>query len=287
LAGDGSYLSYTDFLGAGAGRLFLPNGQFLLRERGRAPSQQDQFGAALNANWAEASIGLYALTYASKDPQIFINTVGAEQGTAGYYRLFYPKHIVLTGLSFSTYIYDSTVAGELSFRQNMPLNLYAFPSSFPSQQDAVSYAPYVKGTLMHLQLSAVSSFARTSIWDAAELDAEFAADDVLDAQHVPSDAPPWDRFATKFRLSLEPQYFQVLSNLDLSVPAELGYNVSGRGFDTYQVENAGAGDLSLGLSGTYLSVWKASAKFTDFIGSARRQPLADRDFISLTLERTF
>jgi hypothetical protein len=286
LAGDGSYLSYTDFLGAGAGRLFLPDGQFLLRRRSRTPSQQDQFGAALNANWGEASVGIYALTYTSKDPQIITNIAGAEQGAAGYYRFVYPRHIVLTGLSFSTYIEDSTIAGELSVRQNMPLNLYSFPSPFSSQQNEVGYAPYVKGTLMHLQLSAVSSFARTNIWDAADFGAELAADDVLDAQHMPSDAPRWDRYAMKLRLSLEPRYFQVLSNLDLSVPVELGYNVTGRSFDAYQEQYAGAGDLGLGLSATYLSVWKAGAKFTYFIGSAHQQPLADRSFVSLTVERT-
>jgi hypothetical protein len=286
LAGDGSYLNYTDFLGAGAGRLFLPDGEFLLRVRGRTPSQQDQFGAALNATWSDASVGLYALTYTSKSPQIITDLTSAEPGALGYYRQVYPRHILLTGLSFSTYVEDSTIAGELSVRQNMPLNIYNFPSPLPSLVNEVGYAPYVKGTLMHLQLSALSSFARTSIWDSAEAAAELIADDVLDTRQLPPDVPRWDRYAMKVRLSLEPRYFQVLSNLDLSVPVELGYNVTGRSFDAYDEQNAGAGDLAIGVSGTYLSVWKASAKFTYFIGSYQRQPLADRSYVSLTVERT-
>jgi hypothetical protein len=284
LAGDGSYLSYTDYLGAGAGRLFLPDGRYLLRRRYRTPPQQGQFGAALNTTWGDATVGLYALTYTSKDPQIITAIAGAGQ-VAGSYRLAYPTEIVLTGVSFSSYVEGSAVAGELSVRQNMPLTLYPFPLLSTPLRDELSY--YIKGTLMHLQLSNVLSLARTDLWDAADLAGEVVADDVVDTEGSAADAARLDRFAMKLRVFLQPHYFQVIPNLDLALPAEIDYNVAGHSFDAYQQQNAGTGELSLGLTGTYLSVWKANATFTYFLGPATRQPLADRTFVSLSLERTF
>jgi hypothetical protein len=281
LAGDGSYLSYTDYLGAGAGRLFLPDGRVLLRRRGPTPPQQGQYGAAFNITWGDAGIGLYALTYTSKDPQVVTSTTGVQQD-AGFYTLVYPTQIVLTGASFSAYIEDSAVAGELSFRQNMPLALYPFPA-----HQSVDLSHYVKGTLMHVQLSDVVSFARTDMWDAADLATEMVADDVLDTEGPSADSAHLDRFAMKLRVSFLPQYFQALPNLDLSIPVEIGYNIAGHSFDAYQQQNAGTGELRLGLAGTYVSVWKAEASFSYFIGSTYNQPLADRTFVSLRFERTF
>ena len=66
----------------------------------------------------------------------------------------------------------------------------------------------------------------------------------------------------------------------------LGYNFSGRSATDY-TENAGTGDLELGLSATYLSVWKADLTWTSFFGLPYRQPLVDRDFALVSLERAF
>jgi Protein of unknown function (DUF1302) len=66
----------------------------------------------------------------------------------------------------------------------------------------------------------------------------------------------------------------------------LGYNFSGRSATDY-TENDGTGDVELGLSGTYLSVWKADLTYTSFFGLPYRQPLVDRDFLQLSLERAF
>ena len=90
----------------------------------------------------------------------------------------------------------------------------------------------------------------------------------------------------KARARLEPRYFQVLPNLDVTGIVELGYNVTGRGF-TYYAQNGGTGDFRLGLSGTYLSAWKLGVIYTGFLGRPSRQPLADRGFATLSLERTF
>jgi hypothetical protein len=95
-----------------------------------------------------------------------------------------------------------------------------------------------------------------------------------------------ERFAMKARFLFEPRYFQVLPNLDLSVPIGMGYNVTGRSF-TYYAQNGGTGDFEVGVRAIYQSAWKASLMITGFVGSPRRQPLADRNIIAFSLERTF
>jgi hypothetical protein len=52
-------------------------------------------------------------------------------------------------------------------------------------------------------------------------------------------------------------------------------------------QNAGAGFISVGLNATYHVVWEAALSFTHFIGGPQIQPLADRDFVTISLTRTF
>src|SRR5678815_5500921 len=57
--GDGSYLSYVDYVGTGAVRLFLTPNQYLARlpESGPASGQK---GVMLHANVADMDLGIYA-----------------------------------------------------------------------------------------------------------------------------------------------------------------------------------------------------------------------------------
>ena len=126
---------------------------------------------------------------------------------------------------------------------------------------------------------------RSDIWDRADLSAELAMDDITG---VDSDAValPGDRFAAKMRFLFEPHDFQVLPNLDLTFPMGVGYNLTGRSF-SYYAQNGGTGDWEIGVNALYRSLWKASLSMTGFIGSPSRQPLADRNLISMRVERTF
>jgi len=47
--------------------------------------------------------------------------------------------------------------------------------------------------------------------------------------------------------------------------------------------NYGAGDVELGLTATWRTVWEGSVTFTHFFGPPDRQPFADRDFISISI----
>jgi hypothetical protein len=278
-AGDGAYLSYVDFIGAGAGRLFLPSGQYLILGNDGKVSASGQYGAALHASISGADFGFYALKFNARDPQI-IETIAPDTQNpqiAGSYRLVFPKDITLYGASASTALADGTVAGEISIRQNMPLLIYG------QQGSGAGARTYFKGDLLHVQASAQLPIGQTAVWDTADLSMEVAADDVTDAY---DSGPLADRFAMKTRILIEPHYFQVLPNLDLTFPAGAGYNFTGHSF-SYYAQTEGAGDFQIGVSALYRSVWKASLTMTGFIGSPLRQPLADRDFIALSLERTF
>jgi hypothetical protein len=280
--GDGSYLSYVDFIGAGAAKLFLPSGRYLTLENNGKISAAGQFGAALHATIDDTDIGLYGLQYNAKDPQIYevMTPSSPNPQIAGFYGLAYPKHITLYGLSASTGLSDGTVAGEISLRQKAPLLIYA-PEEIGSEGETLTY---VRGDLLHVQASARLPLGASALWDTADLSAEIAADDVTSTPSY--GASPPDRFAMRARLLIEPHYFQVLPNLDITLPAALGTNLTGHGFSYYE-QNAGTGDFQLGVSALYQSVWKASLTLTGFIGSPLRQPLADRDFIALRLERSF
>ena len=277
-AGDGSFLSYNDFIGAGAGRLFLAPGRYLLRDND-GKVRAGQYGAALHISVSDSDFGFYALKSNATDPQIVESF--APSPIAGSYRLVFPKDITLLGASASTALADGTVAGEISLRQNMPLRLYA-----PDETVSIAMAggrTYIRGDLVHAQASVQLPIERSGLWDSADLSGEVAADAVTNAY---TEAEPLDRFAMKMRLLAEPHYFQVLPNLDLTVPVGLGYNLTGHGL-SYYAQNGGAGDFEIGVSALYRSTWKASLVLTQFIGAPAHQPLADRNFIAFTLERSF
>ncbi len=283
--GDGSYFDYTDFIGAGAGRLFLPSGQAVTRVSDRKAPARGQYGAALHITLGDLDLGLYALRFNAKEPDVVI-VPGRSSNAPGSYWLTYPTGIKLYGASFSSHLGDSSIAGEISARQNMPLVPYGSPDEQAAIPPARGQRTYVKGDAIHAQLSATTTVGRGSIWDSADLSAEVAADDVVGITTGAIAPGRWYGFAAKARFLVEPHYFQVLPNVDLTVPVGLGYNLTGHSLN-YYAQNAGAGDFEIGVSATYLSVWKANLTLTEFIGTTDQQPLADRAFVLISVERTF
>ncbi len=284
--GDGSYFSTVDFLGPGADRFFLPSGQILTRQADGKVKQSGQYGIAAHYSADGTDFGFYLVQYNATDPQIIMsaNTGIADPLVAGSYRLVYPKDTVLIGASASASLGDGTISGEISLRRNAPF--LAYPrGQLTFEQGSPPYIDYLKGDLVHLQASAELPVGVSDAWNSADLSMEVAADQVASLN---GDAAPTflERFAMKARFLFEPHYFQVLPNLDLSLPIGLGYNLTGRSF-SYYAQNGGTGDFEVGVSALYQSVWKASLTMTGFIGAPDRQPLADRDIIAFSVERTF
>jgi Protein of unknown function (DUF1302) len=286
--GDGSFLSYLDYIGAGAGRLFLTPDAYLVRTPDRETAG-GQYGITLHASIADMDLGLYALRFRAKDPSLefLSNPMSAGlNGAVGSYRLAYPSGITLYGASLSTQLGDYTLSGEISARQNMPLVNYDPRLQQLPMPTGGSYEGFATGDTLHTQTSVVTELAETAIWDRADAAAEIATDHILNLSGVNPGEQPYSSFAMKARVRFEPQYFQVLPNLDITGIAELGYNLAGHSFTSY-AQDSGSGDFRLGASGLYLSAWKASMTYTGFLGAPSHQPLSDRDFVMFSLERSF
>ncbi len=287
LPGVASYFSTTDFLDVGGQRL-LVGSSYLSRERDRTPSGLGQFGLALHLTSGDTDFGAYALRFDARSPQIFVTPNGAAAGPLlGSYGLVYPRGIEVYGISASGYLGDSNVAGEVSLRRHMPLASILPPLSGPDAARLDAATPYAAGDTLHGQVSMVSTLPPGRFWQGATLQAELSANDRLEITRDPASlAPGRDRFATALRVAFTPQYFEVLPHLELTVPIGFGLNLSGNS-SVAGSGQAHAGDVDLGLELTWRVVWRGALNYTRFVGSAARQPLADRDFLALTLTRTF
>jgi hypothetical protein len=286
MPGSGSYFSYTDYLDAGGERIVLAPGHFLYRAHDITPPDTGQFGVALQVSGSEFNYGLYALRFNAKDPETYLY-LGAPSRGDGTYRLVYPTGIELYGASFSSYLGDSDVAGELSFRRNMPL--VSEPVLVPAgvQADNTDHPLYALGNTLHSQVSSDTTFTASSIWERADFAVELAANERLDVTRNPAALDPAaDRFAMAFHANFTPQYFEVLPGLDLGVPLGFGYGLVGNS-SVDDTQNAHAGNFEIGLAATYRAIWQGNLTFTHFIGDPVHQQLADRDFIAFTVQRTF
>jgi hypothetical protein len=313
LPASGSFFSDADYLDAGGERLIVAPDQYLYRTADTRAPASGQYGAAMQLSSGDVDYGLYAMRFNAKEPEIFLQSnpyapPGAEN--VGNYWLVFPTGIQAYGASFSTYVGDSTLAGEVSVRRNMPLvsqTLFALPGgggsgygggvayatlraplySQPATTPNYDVTSYALGDTLQGQLSTVSTLSPGTLWDGADLSAEIAANERLS---VTSGAAELDAsrdcFAAALRAVFEPHYYEVLPALDLSLPLGLGYDLIGNSSVDSSMNN-GAGDMEVGLTATYRTVWEGSLTFTHYFGPPDRQPFADRDFISLSIQRTF
>jgi hypothetical protein len=285
LTGSGSYFSYADFQGPGGERIILSPGHFLYRERDLRAPDTGQFGLSLQVSGDEFNYGFYALRFDAKDPQTYLYP-GAPSRGDGLYRLVYPTDIELYGASLSTYVGDSNVAGEISYRRNMPLVSEPVVVPEGTRADGSDHPLYAFGNTLHGQVSSMTTFGASTLWERADLALEVAANERLNVENRSALDASRDAFAAAFQASFTPQYFEVLPALNVSVPIGFGYGLVGNS-STDENQYARAGNFEIGVSGTFRAVWQGSLSFTHFIGTPKQQPLADRDFVALTLTRTF
>ncbi len=279
LPGVGSYFSYLDTYGAGAERLLLPGGQYLTHTADETPPADGQYGIALHANFDDLDLGVYALHYHAKYPFLKSSPgAAAPTGASGLFDLEYHSGIQLYGISFSSYLGDNSFAGEFSVRRHMPLI---------SSPNYVTASTYAEGDVLHGQMSSELPFTGSRLWDSATLSVEVAADYLLGAtENKIALNPSRDPFNMRVRSLFESHLFEVGPDLAVSFPIGVSYNLTGRSDTNYSL-NEGAGDVELGVSATYQTVWRAEITLTSYLGSPSSQPLADRDFIAFSIERAF
>ncbi|MHB1207522.1 MAG: DUF1302 family protein, partial [Rhodospirillaceae bacterium] len=139
----------------------------------------------------------------------------------------------------------------------------------------------------HAQISAITTFAPSKLWDGANLSAEIAANRLLNVtRNRTARDLTRNTFAAAVRGVFEPQYFNIFPGSDISLPFGFGYGLIGNSA-VDGAQNAKAGDVELGVRMLYRAVWEASLTLTHYVGAPARQPFADRDYVSLSIRRTF
>lgn len=290
----GSYFSSSDLLDEGGERLFAgPPGAAFFRGRDQAARDSGQYGisARYRSESLNTDFGLYWIQFHDKLPQIYLRPgVGADpfRGQIGEYSLVYPENIHLVGASFATTVGEVSLAGEVHLRRDTPLA--SLPAVvLPGQPaDNRHHARYAVGDTVHAQLSALYTFASTPLWGSADLAAEVGWQRRTRVTRNPEALDPGrDREAWAVQALFTPNYYEVRENLDISVPVALSYSPKGKApLPVFDAPNKG-GTLSVGIAAVYRKQWNAGLQLTHFFGDATFQPLKDRDFVSLSVQRTF
>ncbi len=305
LPGVASFFATSDILDVGGERVLVPGGTPLSRGADRVPHGFGQFGVALRLQGGDADFGLYALRYDAKAPAPVFDS------PARTYRLVFPRGILMLGASVSSYLGASNVAAEISFRQGMPLvagsaGLAAGPASAvyggayaaagavgyaaaaaPPPAYAAAHGGTPTGDTWQGQASIVSQLPPGRWWQGASLSAELAVNDLLGVTGGNTYARSGrTHFAAAARAVFTPLWFQALPGLDLALPLGIGTTFLGRS-SLDGTQNAGTGSITAGVTATFRAVWQGSLAATHFIGGAAAQPLADRDFVIVSVSRSF
>jgi hypothetical protein len=287
-----------------------PNLFYAIPGRDQEPKNSGQFGLQLKWRLGETDLGFYAARYHDKSGQPFVQlfptgpqiSTGAFAGALpGAWFYAFSPNVKTAGASFSRSVGDFNFAGETSIRDDVPL-----------RSQNMIYAPefaaqprLAKGRTAHLNLSTLATFGPSFVAKESNLIAEIAWNRLLSKDDPDHELDAGrTRDATAIQFIYTPTYRQVMDGLDLSVPVGMRYTIDGRSAVT-SWDARGIGSFNIGLTGDYLSVWQFSVTYTHYIGKAvpfveytplltggqpiysTGNPLADRNYLALSVRRTF
>lgn len=299
----GSYFSQGDVNVDGAERLLqAPGTPPARRDPDREPKNGGQYGVQLRWRLDGTDLGFYALRYHDKFFQQVVRLTGRPPSLRpGSYYLTWPEGSEAYGFSASHTFGDANVAIETSVRRKQALasngsdvsGVFGGPPT-----DNTDHPGYAVGNTAHVNLSTIWTLPDTPLWQEATLVAEAAWTRRLSCStHCTAMDPSASRDAVATRIVLTPTYRQVMSGLDISVPIGFGYVPAGsRNPITPGPSNAG--NVTLGMNALYENAWQFNLAYTHYYGPAGAlttnqgqytylQSLKDRDFVSLSVRRTF
>lgn len=297
----GAYLSTSDAMGDGAEKIAAGPFAFVKKDD-LTPSSDGQGG--LQLRWRAPSIdtdfGFYATRYHANTPSNIYNT---SSPTPSSYRWAYHEGIRAYGASFSKSVGEWGWAGEVSVRDNAPLASSGQAINTVSGTnvglDNNGNPGYAVGQTGHAQVSWIASLGPSFISREASLVGEVAWNRRLSVtKNAAMLNPNSDESAWAVRMVYAPTYRQVSPGLDLTPSIGVGYtqgrsSAVGPGFGVDK-----GGDLTLGLSGTYLGNWTFAMNYVQFLGAAGTtldtannaqylQALKDRNYLTLSVRTTF
>jgi hypothetical protein len=325
IPGVGSYFSNQDYVGTGVVNFGVDaNGAPILlaydRSRDLEPKDSGQFG--LQLRWApgdgDYQFGLYAANYHDKTP-----AVPVFDFVRGNVHLAYAEDIRTLGASVTSSVGQLNWAVEGSLRDNAPLTSDPAVLGLGPVLDCDNSKAtpcYAVGRTAHLQASGIYVLQPGALWGGGAIVGEIAYNRTLKVTRdifaigpggtsagIGGLDPNTTKGAWALRMIFEPQYFQVLPGLDLSLPIAVGWNFGGRSSAIFNFAGGAsdAGDVSIGVKAKYLNAWNASLTFTDYFGRARTftetlvpgagnprqlsygQSLKDRSHLAFSLSTTF
>jgi hypothetical protein len=277
LSAPGSYFSTSDIVGPGAEFIIGP-GFNIPRGADDRPSNWGQWGVGARFRvFGDTEIGLYQLRYHDKNPSVVTSLFPTLQ-----YQQKYFSGINLTGASFSTQLAGANIAGEVSYKDGVPMlvNVAGNPTAS-------------RGKALQGQLSAIYSIGPTFLANSQSLLGEIAYLHVLGVDSVMGYSGLSNtRDAAAFQLGWSLTYTNIFDGWDLTVPLTYAQQFSGNSsvagaFGTLM----GYGDkrASVGLTFKYLNNLELNLTYAAFIGgpSIANRPLADRDYVALNAKYSF
>jgi hypothetical protein len=295
----GSYLSRSDIFDTGGEQIYLPPQLGGTVPRISDLRARDSGQGGLQLRWRSEALdtdfGFYAIRYNDKNFNVYLQP-GVD------YRLVYQNGVRAFGASASRSFGEFNVAAEMSVRRNEALvgagGLEVDPTGTGNNTDNPLYPV---GSSTHGQVSVIHTLERFPLWDGGLFLGEIAWNHRDSVTRNPAALDPdTTRDAIALRMLFAPTYYQALPGIDLTVPVGLGYNPRGRS-SVIPVWNGGwskGGDLSAGLNFEYDQTWKGGLTYTYYFGKpggvldqagnfSFAQSLKDRDFVALSVQRTF
>ena len=314
----GSYFSAADFLDAGGERIRVAPGvpgNGLARGADINAKDSGQFGLGLRTHVGEFDVGVYATRYHAKTPVLYSRVpapTGIPGAGVGRYQLLFPEGIRAFGVSATTTVGSLNYAAEVSVRRGTPLT--SNPQTVTGVADNNDHPFYAIGNSAHANLSMIWTMPRSFLSDEPSLTMEVAYNQLTSCTRncTPTAAgafrangaldPGVDRRAAAVRAAFSAPQRNVMDGLDLTPSISVGYNHGKSPVVVFGPDKGG--DVTLTLGGNYLSVWDFTLGYTHFYGKANTatfasssptvngnytfaQTLKDRNFVSLSLRRTF
>ncbi len=232
-----------------------------------------QYGVALRyiadaLNGTE--FGLYYINYSEQLPFLVFDPT-----TVMPYHLDYSSDINLYGASVSGIIFDTNVAAEVTYRQDFHVPVVA-PVPFP-----LGFEP---ANVIQAQISTITIMPQTPLYSNMQVTTEFGVNQVVDG--LDGQTLLYDRSAWGGVVKAQCDYYQVMTNLDLSVPVTYKFNPNGIS-SVQGTFSEGADSIGIAFNLTYQAVYKLGLGYTDFLNGPDQNSKADRDFYSLNLKYTF
>jgi hypothetical protein len=286
----GTFFSPADIVYQGMENLLTPAGPLPYKGvRNKPRDAQGNWGIAAKYSNTEADLdlGFYYVRYTDRTSQLYTDAFGVA-GAPGYH-FVYPRDVEIFGASASSSVGNANVAGEASVRRNVPLlsNALAMDLASNPAADNDRNPLYAVGDLVHLQASTIWVLPRVGMWDTATLTAEVGGHHLYNiTRNEAARDNAKKRTYAGANVVLEPTWYQIVPDLDMSIPLSVGYSFTGYSpVDPTAIAHGGS--VTTGVSFVFQRDWRARIDYTKYLGKDANHPVGDRDNLVLSIARTF